>query len=309
MYAKSGSFTGTGSSQTISGLPFQPDAVFVKVGGASNADTWFITKDMPATFSFPVRSDLASATNRITAITSTGFSVGTDNAVNQNTLPVFWLALKDDGTGDFSTVSYTGDNTDDKLIFTAFKPDWSILKSNSTIVGAQKFAPQASALASPTTSNYASMHFQSGPDRSDLIGFFSDGMRVSNGSSSGGNLINVNAVTHYGVALKNSANFLSSSYTGTGSAQTISTSFAPIFINLHATTSQPPVMQYQAAQAANTTNPFDGAQSTGKITSTTSTGFTLGTDASVNQSGTSYWYMVIGQKVPSTKTSNFFAMF
>lgn len=297
MLSFSSSYTGTGSNATVSGIPFDADVVLVKAGGSNTNDAMFITKTMPANWCLPVRSDLGLLNNRLLSITSTGFTLGTNNDVNQNGVTYYYLALADDGAGDFSTIFFQGDSTDDKLVFTAWQPDYALLKSEVNVVGARKFSGQISATGN-SASNKAMPNFQTAVARTDLISFASDGMRVSNGSSSGGDLVNRSGYNTYGFVLKNVSGLINSgSYTGTGSATTVTTGVNPIFIDVHSDVNgRNPTIQFQGEQAGGLTSAWDSAPSTGKIASVTATGFDVSTDVNVNSSGATYWYMTLGQK-------------
>ena len=287
MQVKIGTFTGTGASLSITGVGFQPDLALVKIPTASS-DTWFRTKDMPATYSLPVRADGSHGINDVVSLDSDGFTLGTDTAVNVNAVVGVYLAVRDDGKGDFSTVTYTGDNTDDKLVFSGFQPIFALLKSDSAITGSMKFAGQASALATPT-SNISSMQYGGGGDRSEQIGFLGGGLYVSKGNS--GNVVNVAATAHYGFAFGSSTNkTLAFNFTGTGTAgfAPAFSSFRPGFVILRNSTGLAPQIQF-SSEAANTTQPWDTAAVANSITSLGSNGITVGTLSDANGLGNSIW--------------------
>lgn len=305
MLVNSGTYVGNSTAaRQIVGVGFQPDLVIVK-SLTQTYDTWFKTKDMASTQSFPTRADAASATDKITSLDANGFTIGSIQDVNNTGQTFAWIAFKDNGAGDFATFTYTGDATDDKLVFTGFQPDYAMIKSNGTITGAEKFVGQASALATPA-SNVASMLYQSGADRADLMAFTSSGIYVSNGSGSGGNLVNQNALSHFGYCFKNVAGLIQAgSYTGNGATQTIATTFKPAYINIHAASAQQPVTQYECQQSGGFTQPFDGYQITGKITATTAAGFSLANEANVNGNAVTFWYIAIGS---TRKNQAFFGL-
>ena len=102
-------YTGNGSSQTISGLGFSPDLVWIKNRSSGDnhaltdtvrgATKWMLSNDTNAELTYP---------QALTAFTSDGFSVGSDDNFNRNTSSfVAWA-----WDGGSSTVSNTdGDIT------------------------------------------------------------------------------------------------------------------------------------------------------------------------------------------------------
>ena len=285
---KVGSFTGNGTSQSISGLGFKPDLVMVK-SPTDSLDTWFKTVDMAATSSFPVRADAGGDTAHITSLDADGFTVSSDNAVNHSGVSISYLAVKDNGAGVFSTFTYTGDNTDDKLVFSGFQPDFALIKSNSLVVGAMKFSDQASALATPT-SNVASMNFGGGSDRTELMGFVSGNMYVSNGANSGGNLVNVNGVAHYGFAFKNLTSYIKAfTYVGDGTSNHAITGvgFQPSFTIIRSPGGASVSTAY-ASETVGNAQTWDGASVTGITTSLDSDGFHVGSSGDTNANATTY---------------------
>ena len=79
-------FTGTGSSQSTTGLEFEPDLVWIK-GRSVNHNHHLFDQIRGVTKVLYSNSTAAEGTEAqtLTAFTSDGFTVGTDNSVNQNT--------------------------------------------------------------------------------------------------------------------------------------------------------------------------------------------------------------------------------
>ena len=97
-------YTGTGATQTISGLGFQPDWVWIK--GRSGATDHKLTDAVRgATKSLESNTTDAEATdsNGITAFTSTGFTVGSDSVYNNNGSTYVAWCWKANGTGASNT--------------------------------------------------------------------------------------------------------------------------------------------------------------------------------------------------------------
>lgn len=302
MLSYSGQYTGNGgASQSITGLPFTPDIVIIKAGNDSTQDSWFRTKEMPAGLSITVRSDSSFGTNRIISLDTNGFTVGNQIAVNQSSYPFYYWIAKDNGLNDFSTIFFEGNGADDYLVWTAWQPDYSFLKSEYGITGCRKWAGMGSATGNQN-SNLAIPNYQGASPRTDLVYFGSEGMRVSNGSNSGGNLINSAGYGTYGFVMKNNPGYIySGNYTGTGAAMTVTTGVPPIFIDVQSNGNNNPTIQFAPEQSGGLTSAWDSATSTGKIPSVTAAGFNVtGTDPNVNTSGTTYWQMSVAQRLTPT---------
>ena len=94
----SGSYTGTGvDNRAITGVGFQPDVVIVKSDDNSGVAE-IRTSTMAGDNTKPMTGNTALTANLIQSLTSDGFTLGTDNAVNRNNRAYDWVAMK----------SYTG---------------------------------------------------------------------------------------------------------------------------------------------------------------------------------------------------------
>jgi hypothetical protein len=117
---KLGTYTGTGAdNRSITGVGFQPDFVLVK-GGANRAV--ICTDTMDTGDAKCITGANGMETDQIQALEADGFQVGTSARVNANTTVYYYLALRDDGNGDFCTFSYTGNGADDRNITNAATP-------------------------------------------------------------------------------------------------------------------------------------------------------------------------------------------
>lgn len=287
MQTKCGSYTGTGSSLGVTGVGFQPDLVIVAAFSTGIA-AHFKTTTMGSTTSIQVRGDTSSVSDAITALDADGFTLGTSGNVNTSGRSYWYFAVRDNGAGDFKIGSFTGDATDGKAITGfGFQPNYVLIKSNSSIVGAAKYSTQSS-----TT---AAMHF-GGIDRTDLITITSDGFTVNNGSANAANLVNVNSTTHWYFAFKEVADFCEVfQYTGNGSDNRDITTpgFEPGFIHIKGTVDgQNPVIRTSAHSGDNSQG-WDSAQTSNKVQSFISTGFQVGTSGDVNTNTSTYNTLVI----------------
>ncbi len=75
-----GSFTGNGTSQSITDVDFQPDAVIVKRFG--HRKPYIRTSTMPAGMSKMIKSKNLLEPDRITSLDALGFTVASHELVN-----------------------------------------------------------------------------------------------------------------------------------------------------------------------------------------------------------------------------------
>ena len=108
-------YTGNGSTQSITGVGFQPDLIWVKSRSNTEPHIW---TDVVRGANKNIRSNATSSeftdANNITSFDSDGFSVGTGGAVNENTYTFAswnWKAgtsVSGDTTGSGTLKTYTG---------------------------------------------------------------------------------------------------------------------------------------------------------------------------------------------------------
>lgn len=153
---KVGKYTGTGSAHDITGLGFQPDFVMLKGTPHANPRMWFASKGGNNTYQFTESGP--AATGEITGVVSDGFSVGTANAVNQNTIDYFYIAFKQ-SVGEVEQDTYAGNGSDDRNIVQPdpFKPTWLIIREDSSTTSRAIHKPDSlagdNAFASSGSSN------------------------------------------------------------------------------------------------------------------------------------------------------------
>lgn len=277
MKVKVGTYTGTGLTLGVTGVGFQPDLVIVETINISRQTHMRIT-GMGTNESIPVRADASVVTDAILSNDADGFTLGTSMNVNVSGEAGYYIAIKDDGAGDFKVGTYTGTGSDGNAITgVGFQPNYVLIKSNSNIVGASKYS----------SGTDSSMQF-GGDNRSDLIiSLDSDGFTVNDGSGSGANLVNVNATTHYYFAIKSVSNFSTVfQYAGDGTDnRDISTpGFAPGFVIIKSQWGGEPAIR-TSAHSGDNAQTWDGAQAANVIQSFSSTGFQVGTSNNSNQNG------------------------
>lgn len=130
-----GTYSGNAiDDRNISELPWQPNFVVTKGAGASLAV--LRTSQQVGDLSAPL-NNTAEAANRVQALNSDGFQIGTDAQVNTNANVYRWFAFKD-GI-NFNVGGYTGNNTDNRDITgIAYQPDLVWVKRSTNVQGVQR---------------------------------------------------------------------------------------------------------------------------------------------------------------------------
>jgi hypothetical protein len=132
----SGTYTGTGSALSVTGLGFRPDLVIVK--GAAAQYAFFRTSLVPGDKSFYLGYNSAGLAAFITSIDSDGFSIGTNGNANTNGVVYYWEAFgnawnpeTNTGAKDFTIGAYTGNGVDSRDIYRLpFTPDLVVVKDS-----------------------------------------------------------------------------------------------------------------------------------------------------------------------------------
>ena len=124
---KVGSYSGNGTSQSITGLGFSPEHAAVFSAAANNA----VQRYAGASTSYQFDADTGNA-QRITSLDANGFTVGNQNTVNTNTTTYHWIAFND-SAGIVDVNGYTGNNTDNRNITgVGFQPEYVVVRADDT---------------------------------------------------------------------------------------------------------------------------------------------------------------------------------
>jgi hypothetical protein len=181
-----GSYTGDGTdNRAITGLGIDPDFVVVK----GNLQTWGKTtatgKTTDSSFVFSAIS--VNSSDFIQQLLTDGFEVGSNNAVNQNTVEFYYFAIEKGNAFDEGT--YTGDGVDDRQITgLAFTPSFVLVKRDTAVVPRIR-SVETTDTSSSTTVNTASNNIQN---------------IVTNGFELGtSGQVNENTGVYYWIAFKN----------------------------------------------------------------------------------------------------------
>jgi hypothetical protein len=278
-----GSYIGTGSTLSITGLGFQPDLVIIKDSATNYAV--FKTRLMPQDTTAYFANAAANFTGGI-ALEVDGFTIGTSTIVNTSGNTYYWEAfggafnpLTNSGSADFAIGAYTGNGIDNRnIVRLPFQPDLVTIKRNGASVGVWR----TSALSGDLSS-----YFSATAEGSDLIqALNSDGFQV--GTSA---VVNTAGNVYFWFAFKSGPNFAVGSYTGNGTSQNItSVGFKPDLVWVKRSTNVRGAFRPSSLLGNSTQVFLNVANITNAITGFISNGFSVGNAGEVNTSGGIYRY-------------------
>ena len=279
MPVASGTYTGDAVDNRQIALPFQADVLIVK--NNANQAAVVRTSTMAGDATKPLTGATALTANLLQSLTATGFTVGTDARVNGNGATYTWTAFKASAV-NLRVGSYTGDGTASRAIGgVGFSSEYAIVLSAGAGAAHHKMAGMTAGF------NFdASVGIANG-----LIGNHADGFQVGNSAQ-----VNAAGTTYHYIAwAKRAGGMATASYTGnnTNGATVTGMGFSPQYAIVRANDT---VTARQGNQRplslTGTASQFFGATAnpTTGITALDADGLTLGTDASVNAAGVSYFY-------------------
>ena len=287
LLVKAGKYTGDGSDpQTISGVGFQPKAVFIMAttGTGSASCTQWKTADMSTGATGVTRSlgdAVELATGQIDSFTSDGFLVRDQK--NISTRAYYYLAL---GGSSCVTGTYTGDGIDNKAITgIGFKPKWVVVGG-----GAATSTLHKCTATGDSTDN--SQYFLGAVDTANRIqSLDSDGFTVGNATN-----INVAATTYYYMAITGD-NVFSGSYTGDLVDNTLKTGIPFIPESILIKGSGATQSFWRTKESGDLTSRMTANQgpTSNGIQAYLFRGFNLGSGTSVNNTAVTYYYIAFGK--------------
>lgn len=296
MQIKIGNYTGNGSdNRSITGIGFQPDMVFVgrQGGGWNFARVVGMTGDVCV----PWGGDGGEFDNRIQAIESDGFQVGTNGDTNENTGAYNYIAVRDDGVDDFSAGIYTGNGTDNRDITgLGFQPDFIVVKRRN---GSDRAVWWHKSLGGDNSLPF----IETGAGGNRIQGVGADGFQVGTDGQ-----VNSTSQTYMYVAFKEVAGLLkASSFAGNGSDDRNITGlgFDPEFVMGKGNGGTNAHSYFTFSNwSVNQSKPFSawGWPIDNTIQDIITDGFQVGTANGINQSGITTYY--VGIKSGSSVTSN-----
>jgi hypothetical protein len=185
---KVGSYSGNGTSQSITGFGFSPEYVIVMGAGGTAP----LQRSSPMTS--PFRFDPTAATsNSLNSLDADGFSVGNSSQVNTNGTAYHYVAWNV-SSGTMNQSSYTGNASDNRSITgVGLQPDYMIVKSSTTGSTADRAVHRPSSLSGDSTLHFAAVaNFANG-----IQALEADGFQLGTDGT-----VNTNAKTYYWIAFK-----------------------------------------------------------------------------------------------------------
>lgn len=289
MYIAVGTYVGNGTSQSVA-VSFQPDLVWV---WDQQTWGWFCkTTAFTSNNSIDIFAAATQVTNGITALTSTGFSVGSATRVNTSGNSYSWLALK--STSDFSTGTYAGNGSDDRDISgVGFQAEVVFSVSIDDAVSPAGAVYWLKALADDVGNDEASILNSAGTWTTNILqGVGSDTFQI-------GSDVRVNrAATNYvwWAFKQNTSNFRTGKYTGNATDSRdikINGTFPPWFVFTKVQTGAGALGAIRpAGLTGDSSFEFSAGLLTDRIQALNADGFQVGTQASVNSNTQTYYYFV-----------------
>jgi hypothetical protein len=127
---KVGTYNGNGTTQSITGVGFQPELVILMGNNAQRAAARY--SGAARTYGFDASTGV---TTGVTAFGADGFSVGAAAEANANGVAYHYVAFND-FANSISVGSYTGNNTDSRNITTPnFQPEFVMVRADDTATG------------------------------------------------------------------------------------------------------------------------------------------------------------------------------
>ena len=280
-----GTYTGTGAALPITGLGFRPDLVIIKDNAANYAV--FRTSVMAGDTTAYLSNALANFTGGVISLDSDGFTLGTSTISNTTGGVYQWQAFGDAynpyegaGAADFAVGALYGNGIDDRNITRLpFQPNMVTVKRNGASAGVWR--------ASSLSGDLSSFFGATAETANVIQALNGDGFQVGTNAA-----VNTAANVQYWFAFKTGANFAVGSYTGTGSAQNITTpGFQPDLVWAKRSTAVNGV--HRGSSLAGDTSQYfaNTANVASRITALIASGFSLaGTSAETNASGGTYRY-------------------
>jgi type II secretory pathway component PulJ len=274
-----GSYTGNGnSSQTISGLPFQPEIIIIRSSSSDGAAIWTSVMPFGKAKDITTGGDLTS--DRIQSVGSTSFVVGNDDRVNKQNRTYYWTAMK---TGTNVAVGmYVGDGNDNRnLDVVGFQPNWVITLGDgqddffrpASASGDESFAMGGTSSLSNRIQTIRPLGFQVGSDVN----------------------VNESGRNYYWIAFADTSKVVAGSYTGDGNGNHDITGLGmdPQFVWVKGSLPTESVWSTAAFQSNRTA--YWGPQSlvTSRIRAYIADGFTVGNNSEANSYGQTYYYLAL----------------
>jgi hypothetical protein len=300
-------YTGTGSSLSVTGVGFQPDLTWIKGrSGATDHALYDAVRGVQLQLESNTTTDETTETTGLTAFGSDGFTVGALAQLNTSSATYVGWNWKESASSGFDIVTYTGNGSARTISHNlGVAPNMIIVKARTTASTDQGWPVYHSANTAAPETDYLLLN--STAATADLDTVWNDTAPTSSVFSVGTNaLVNANNDTYVAYCWSEAAGYSAfGSYTGNGSTDGpfIFTGFRPKFIlykNASSTGSW--AMLDTARGTYNVVNPYLLAESSTNEDSSVSlidilsNGFKMrNTFASGNSNGATYIYMAFAE--------------
>jgi hypothetical protein len=292
-------YTGTGSSQSITGVGFQPDFVWIKErNAAADHGLYDAVRGVQQQLETNTTTDETTESTGLTAFNTDGFTVGALAQLNTSTDTYVAWNWKESAISKFDIVTYTGNGTARTISHNlGVVPNMIIVKARTTAGTDQGWPVYHSANTAAPETDYLLLNTTAAT--ADLDTVWNDTLPTSSVFSVGTSaLVNTNNDTYVAYLFANVPGFSAfGSYTGNADADGpfIYTGFRPAFIMLKRSnsTSNWTILDFKR-QGYNVDNDplfpnLNDGEGTTDLVDILSNGFKLrSTDASVNASTAPY---------------------
>lgn len=283
-----GSYTGNGTDNNsiVISPACQPKAVFVKRNSAA-VELTARFDSMGANESKHV-TGTSLLTTGIKTLDASGFTLGTASTTNGSGVTHYYVAICDNGAADFSTDSWSGDNTDNRditLTDATFTPEVVLILASGAGVQSWRGANSHSG------DSASRLNTLSTSQANEIQSFASGSFQVGSG-------LNATGTTYYSVALKASAGVSSGSFTGNTSDDRDITAIAnPEFVLIKgdSTTAEP---SHRFGIAGDASWCSADASAANIIQALSSTGFQVGTNTCANENTVTMRWFAIADFAP-----------
>jgi hypothetical protein len=213
-------YTGTGSSQSITGLGFQPDLTWIKGrSGATDHGLYDAVRGVQLQLESNTTTDETTETTGLTAFGSDGFTVGALAQLNTSSATYVGWNWKESASSGFDIVTYTGNGSARTISHgLGVAPNMIIVKARTTASTDQGWAVYHSANTAAPETDYLLLN--STAATADLDTVWNDTAPTSSVFSVGTNaLVNANNDTYVAYCFAQVAGYSAmGSYTGNGSS-------------------------------------------------------------------------------------------
>jgi len=295
-----GSFTGDGAdNRNITGVGFQPEYVLIRSERAEH--TVHKTAAMTTADDTLFFDAQASVTNRVQALQSGGFQVGSDLDVNETGRAIYYMAWgRTLGKPQVLSGSYTGNATDARAITgVGFAPDLVIVKGNTAQTGVFRTSTMIGDASKPATGLTALT--------ANLVETLTaDGFTIGTDAR-----VNSSAVVYQWIAFSAGAGqMIVSAYTGNGvdNRSLTGLGFQPEYVMVMSAGANDAIHR-SSTMTGDVSFQFDATvAAANQVQALQADGFQVGTDGDVNTNLTVYhyvaWNEIAGKMDVGTYTGN-----